>query len=67
MIVNVFREGVDKGSNDLKLINENDSVEIKRIKELLEVTNLEYISNNLRYILGITKENSLNCFDKKNR
>ena len=35
MIVNVFREGVDKGSNDLKLINENDSVEIKRIKELL--------------------------------
>lgn len=66
MIVNVFREGVDKGSNDLKLINENDSVEIKRIKELLEVTNLEYISNNLRYILGITKENSLNCFDKKN-
>lgn len=62
MILNVYREGVDKSSN--VLINENDSVEIQRIKELLNVFNLDYISNNLRHILGITKENKLDCFEK---
>jgi len=65
MILNVYREGVDKSSNVLKDIDENDSVEIQRIKELLNAFELEYISNNLRYILGIKKENSLDCFEKR--
>ncbi len=64
MILNVYREGVDKSSNVLKNIDENDSVEIQRIKELLNIFDLNYISNNLRHILGITKENSLDCFEK---
>ena len=65
MILNVYKEGIDKSRNVLKNIDENDSVEIQRIKELLNVFDLEYISNSLRHILGITKENNLDCFDKR--
>ena len=64
MILNVYREGVEKNNNVLNLINENDSVEIKKIKELLDVSSLEYISNSLRYILSINKENDIDCFNK---
>lgn len=64
MILGFYKEGVDKSSNVLKN-NINDSVEIQKIKELLNIIDLEYISNNLKTILSITKENSLDCFDKR--
>lgn len=64
MILNIFREDVERKSNELNLINENDSVEIQKIKGLLDVSSLDYISNSLRYILGIQKENKVDCFTK---
>lgn len=68
MILDVYREGVNRRNEVLENINEADSVEIQRIKELLSVFDLDYISNNLRSILSITKENDLNCFvNKTNR
>lgn len=65
MILDVYKEGVNRSSEVLKNIEESDSVEIQRIKELLSVFDLDYISNNLKNILSITKENNLSCFEKK--
>lgn len=65
MILNVYREGVDKYKDGIENVDKTDSVEIQKIKELLNVFDLEYISNNLKFILGIEKENNANCFIKK--
>lgn len=68
MIVNVFREEAGKARKERNIseISENDSVEIKKIKELLNSSNLDYISDNLRHILDIKKENKVNGFEKGN-
>lgn len=65
MILNVYREGVDKYKGSIENVDKSDSVEIQKIKELVNVFDLEYISNNLKFILGIEKENNENCFIKK--
>ena len=59
MIVEVVKENIKKKYSSCQ---EVDTLEIKKIKELLDEENLEYVSSNVRNILKITKENSSNCF-----
>ena len=63
MIVNIIE---DKTTNNV-ISMESDSLEIKKIKELLNEEDLEYVSENVRNILKITKENSKTCFNVINR
>src|SRR5574344_405923 len=63
MIRNVIREGVDKDNNVLKSNDKSCSLEIQKIKELLNVADLEYMSDILKRVLDITQENRFNIFD----
>lgn len=63
MILNVFREEADSSKKtQIVELNENDTIEFKKIKEYLAPLELEYISDNLRRILNITGPNNPDCF-----
>ena len=63
MILNVFREEADSSKkSQIVELNENDTIEFKKIKEYLAPLELEYISDNLRRILNITGPNNPDCF-----
>lgn len=64
MIVKVVKENKTKKFSSYQEI---DTLELKKIKELLDEENLEYVSNNVRNILKITKENSNDCFVMSNK
>ena len=60
MILDVYRE---EKTRKVQNIDDNfNSLELKKIKELIEIESLEYISDTVRNILKITKENSDKCF-----
>lgn len=71
MIISVVSEDKrEKLLRKIKSSNESDSTEIRRLKELLNEEELEYVSPNIRNILNIVKPNNPNCFTKlvdKNR
>ncbi len=59
MIVEVVKENRIKKYSSYQEI---DTLELRKIKELLDEESLEYVSSNVRNILKITKENSSDCF-----
>ena len=67
MILNVIKEG-EYTSNNTSIQNNNqndievEKVQLKRIKELLNENDLKYVSQNIRNLLSLTKENDPNCF-----
>lgn len=66
MIVNVYREEAGKRNlNKLNLLDDN-SIELKKIKELLSELSLDYVSSCLHSILGITTSNIIDYFNQKN-
>ena len=62
MIVNVYSESKTNEKINTLNLEESASSEIRRIKNLLDESNLEYVSSNIKNILGITKPNNANCF-----
>ena len=69
MILNVIKEGEYTSNNtdksNKKVIDSNvDKVQLKRIKELLNENDLRYVSDNVRNLLGLTKQNDPTCFNK---
>lgn len=75
MILNVIRESeyTNNNTNTAKKLNIVDEqkekeiekqVQLKKIKELIVEKDLRYVSENVRILLGLTKENDLNCFTK---
>ena len=60
MILSVCREERTK-----KIVSSNDrlnSLELQKIKDLIDLNSIEYISDNVKNILNIVKENSEKCF-----
>ena len=69
MILNVIKEGEYTSNNTGKLKNKTkdsnvDKVQLKRIKELLNESELRYVSANVRHLLGLTKPDDPDCFTK---
>ena len=69
MILNVIKEGEYTSNNTDKLKNKTkdsnvDKVQLKRIKELLNESELRYVSANVRHLLGLTKPDDPDCFTK---
>ena len=71
MILDVIKEG-EYTSNNTKNKSNNkakeksvDKVQLKRIKELLDESELRYVSPNVRELLGIAKPDDPDCFMKK--
>ncbi len=67
MILNVIKEGEYTSNNTqdkLNIIKDSNeaNVQLKRIKELLDESELRYVSANVRHLLGITKPNDPECF-----
>ena len=72
MILNVIREGeIDNNTKGLNFNNvgdlNNDKVQLKRLKELLDEEELRYVSPNIRQLLDITKPNDLTCFNSNGK
>ena len=63
MIVNV----VNEKKNNIYTNKTVNSLELKKIKELIDEDNLEYVSPNIKSILNITKEDSPDCFNVLNK
>ena len=61
MILNVYKEETNKKFQNI-IDDKLNSLELKKIKELIDIESLEYISDNVKNILKITKENSEKCF-----
>lgn len=73
MILNVIKEGEYTSNNTNDKLNNNiakdsnaENVQLKRIKELLNESELRYVSPNVRQLLGLTKPNDPECFKDKN-
>lgn len=70
MILNVIKEGEYTNSNTKNKSNNKatdksvDKVQLKRIKELLDESELRYVSPNVRELLGINKCDDPDCFIK---
>ena len=71
MILDVIKESENTNNNNTKIkINNNanekniDKVQLKRIKELLDESQLRYVSANVRHLLGLTKQDDPECFMK---
>ncbi len=72
MILNVIKDGeytsynnITKNANKEELEeNTNEKVQLKRIKQLLNESELRYVSANVKQLLGITKKDDPNCFKK---
>ena len=69
MILNVIKEDEYTSNNAYNLKDNTkdsnvDKVQLKRIKELLNESELKYVSANVRHLLGLTKPDDPNCFTK---
>ena len=65
MILDVCKE---EKINKFQNINDKpNSLELKKIKELIDIEDIEYISDNVKNILKITKENSKKSFTFEKR
>ena len=73
-MLNETKDGEFTNSNNIKHYNiqtitteeYNSSVEFKAIKELIIEDNLIYVSNFIKKLLNISKENDLSCFNPTN-
>ncbi len=69
MILNVIRESeyTDNNTIESNITNDEkvDKVQLKKIKSLIDESQLRYVSENVRHLLGIKKENDKTCFDKQ--
>ncbi len=71
MILDVIKEGEYTNNNTKYKLNNTtkdksiDKVQLKRIKELLDESQLRYVSPNVRELLGIKKQDDPECFMKK--
>ncbi len=65
MVINVFNESNHTDENSIKSKGEEDS-EVKKIKSLLEISNLKYVSDNIKYLLNLNIMNNTECFLHKN-
>ena len=71
MILDVIKEGEYTNNNTKNKSNNRvndksvDKVQLKRIKELLDESQLRYVSPNVRELLGINKPDDAECFMKK--
>lgn len=71
MILDVIKEGEYTNNNTKNKSNNRvndksvDKVQLKRIKELLDESQLRYVSSNVRELLGINKPDDTECFMKK--
>ena len=70
MILDVIKESEHTSNNTKNKINSNanekniDKVQLKRIKELLDESQLRYVSANVRELLDIKKQDDPECFMK---
>ena len=70
MILDVIKEGEYTNNNTKNKLNNNakdksiDKVQLKRIKELLDESQLRYVSPNVRELLDIKKQDDPECFMK---
>ncbi len=67
MVINVFKEGSNIVEDNNTIKDGDDNSEVKKIKSLLDMNNLKYVSNNIKYLLNLNIINDTNCFLKKNK
>ena len=49
MVINVFKENNNITENNITREGDDDNSEVKRIKSLLDMSNLKYVSDNIKY------------------
>ncbi len=66
MILNVIRESDYTNNNTISLVNvtEEEQIQLKKIKELININNLKYVSDNVKKLLGLKIENDTKIFTK---
>ena len=67
MVINVFKENNNITENNITREGDDDNSEVKRIKSLLDMSNLKYVSDNIKYLLNLNIINDTECFSKKNK
>ncbi len=65
MVINVFKENNNITENSITREGDDDS-EVRRIKSLLDMSNLKYVSDNIKYLLNLDIINDAECFAKGN-
>ncbi|MDD3303471.1 MAG: recombinase family protein [Clostridia bacterium] len=60
----IDKENQKNNSCDVISMFDKDSIEIQKIKEYIDITNLKYVSNNIQRVLGISVNTDDSCFKK---
>ena len=63
MVLKVYQNDKKEDVNNKKII-ENETLEIKKIKNYLNIECLKYVSKNINYLLNLNFVNDLTCFNK---
>ncbi len=67
MILDVYKEERTKQTPQNTTDDRLNSLELKKIKELIDIDSIEYMSDNVKNILKIVKQNSDKCFTYEKR
>ena len=65
MVLNVYLNGEKNVANQEKKKNENETIEIQKIKNILNIECLKYVSDNVNYLLNLNFVNDLTYFNEK--